>query len=232
MGVKENLEQVLENIERAKDRVGRKDHVQLITVTKTIDEDLVRQAIECGATDIGENRAQELVKRIDLLGEKVNYHMIGNLQSNKVKYIINKVKLIHSLDRKSLAKEINKRAKRNDMVQDCLIQMNISGEESKSGIAEEELLPFVEKVLTFPYIHVRGLMTMAPFTDDEDVIRKTFNGLYQCKELVEKQNYRECSMEYLSMGMSQDYEIAIEEGANMVRVGTSIFGKRDYGGKR
>ena len=171
---------------------------------------------------------QELEKKIDAFKGDTNYHMIGHLQTNKVKYIIDKVKLIHSLDRMSLAKELDKQARKNDLVIDALVQVNVSEEESKFGLSVEEVLGFIEKVLKYKNVKIRGLMTMAPHTDDEKVLREVFRGLYNLKEEIIKQNYKELSMDYLSMGMSNDYKIAIEEGSNMVRIGRGIFGERNY----
>lgn len=181
-----------------------------------------------GIRDIGENKVQELVDKMEILGERPRYHMIGHLQSNKVKYIVENVHLIHSLDRISLAKEIDKRGKASNKVLDTLIQVNISQEDSKFGMMEDEVIPFIEKVLKLENINIRGLMTIAPFTEDEYVLRNTFSGLYNLGERIKALNYSELSMEILSMGMTNDFEIAIEEGSNMIRVGTGIFGKRNY----
>lgn len=178
--------------------------------------------------NIGENRVQELEKKIEAIGDNVNYHMIGHLQTNKVRHIIEKVSLIHSLERISLAKELNKRARMNDIIVDVLLQVNVSEEESKYGLKVKELIPFIESILDFKNIKIKGLMTMAPHTEDEKVLREVFGGLYKLKEQIEDRNYDNISMDYLSMGMTNDYEIAIEEGSNIVRVGTGIYGKRNY----
>lgn len=154
--------------------------------------------------------------------------MIGHLQTNKVKYIIDKVKLIHSLDRISLAKEMNKQAKKYGIIVDALIQVNVSEEESKFGLKVCELMPFIEEVTKFPNINIKGLMTIAPFTDDEIVLRDVFRKMNNLKEDINNKNYENISLEYMSMGMTNDYKIAIEEGSNMVRIGTGIFGKRNY----
>ncbi len=154
--------------------------------------------------------------------------MIGHLQTNKVKYIIDKVKLIHSLDRISLAKEMNKQAKKYGIIVDALIQVNVSEEESKFGLKVCELMPFIEEMTKFPNINIKGLMTIAPFTDDEIVLRDVFRKMNNLKEDINNKNYENISLEYMSMGMTNDYKIAIEEGSNMVRIGTGIFGKRNY----
>ena len=206
----------------------QKDSVKLIAVTKTVDTDTIAEAINLGIIHIGENRVQELEKKIDILGDSANYHMIGHLQSNKVRKIINKVKLIHSLDRLSLVKEMDKRAKQNDIIVDALIQVNVAEEKTKYGLKVLDVLPFIEEVLEFDNIRVRGLMTIAPHTNDEKILRHVFRTLYKLKEDINKRNYIGVSMDYLSMGMTNDYKIAIEEGSNMLRIGTGIFGKRDY----
>lgn len=215
-----------EKVEKALNRSGRSDNVNLIAVTKTIDIDRVKEVIDLGVTDIGENKVQELEIKMPILGDSVNYHMIGYLQSNKVKYIIDRMKLIHSLDRSSLAKEIDKRAKLNNIIVDTLIQINVAEEESKFGLRVEEVLPFIEEVLLYDNIRIKGLMTIAPNSDDNQLLRNVFRKMYTIKEDIIKRNYTNLSMDYLSMGMTNDYEIAIEEGSNMIRVGTGIFGKR------
>lgn len=199
----------------------------LVAVTKTIDVDTINNAIELGIRDIGENRVQELEKKIDSIGDNVNYHLIGHLQTNKVRHIIDKVKLIHSLDRMSLVKELDKRAKMNDLVINTLVQVNVAEEETKFGLKVSQVLPFIEEVLNFENIKIRGLMTMAPYTDDRPLLRNIFRTMHKLKEEVSYQNYENLSMDYLSMGMTNDYKIAIEEGSNMIRVGSGIFGERD-----
>ncbi|MDO5725407.1 MAG: YggS family pyridoxal phosphate-dependent enzyme [Tissierellia bacterium] len=231
MDIKKNLEFINLQIEDAKKRVGRTDEVLLLAVTKTVDYELIDKAISLGINDIGENKPQELVKRMNHYGDKLNYHQIGSLQTNKVKYLYKNTKLIHSLDRLSLAKEINKRAKRDDLIVDCLVQVNVSKEETKSGIYLEDLEEMIEKFLEFPHIKIRGLMTMAPYTDDEKILRNVFGKTYNAARSIEQNNYENLTMEFLSMGMTHDYQIAVEEGANIVRVGTAIFGERDYSKK-
>lgn len=228
ISIKENLDIINEKIEKSLDRVGRDDKVKLIAVTKTIDLDRINEAIDSGATDIGENKVQELRTKLEEIQREVNFHMIGHLQTNKVKYIFDRVELIHSLDRPSLVKEIDKRAKKMGINVDTLIQVNVAEEESKFGLKVEEVIPFIEKVLKYSNVNIKGLMTIAPHVDDEMELRKIFRTMVDLKEKILQQNYSELSMEYLSMGMTNDYEIAIEEGSNMVRVGTAIFGKRNY----
>lgn len=228
MYIEENLIEVNENIQKALQRSGRKDKVELIAVTKTVDLDRINEAINLGITDIGENRVQELEKRIDALGKKVEYHLIGSLQTNKVKSIIDKVKLIHSLDRVSLAKELEKRAKINNILVNALIQVNVAEEETKSGLKVDEVIPFIEEIQVFENIRIKGLMTIAPFTDDETILRNVFRTMNSLKSDIERRGYKNVNIGYLSMGMTNDYEIAIEEGSNIIRVGTGIFGKRNY----
>lgn len=228
ISIKENLDIINENIDNGLHRVGRRDKVNLIAVTKTIDLDRINEVLAAGATHIGENKVQELRTKLDELENQANFHMIGHLQTNKVKYIFDRVKLIHSLDRSSLAKEIDKRAKNLGINVDTLIQVNVAEEESKFGLKVEEVIPFIEKTLKYTNVNIRGLMTIAPFTENEMALRKIFRTMVNLKDQIEQQNYKELSMDYLSMGMTNDYEIAIEEGSNMVRVGTAIFGKRNY----
>lgn len=189
---------------------------------------IINNAIEFGITDIGENKVQELTNKIEAIGSNVNYHMIGHLQTNKVRNIIDKVKLIHSLDKESLAKELDKRAKFNNLVVDVLVQVNVAEEDTKYGLKVSQVLPFIEEVLMFNNIRVRGLMTIAPYTDDEVLLRGIFRTMYKLKEKIASYNYDNLAMDYLSMGMTNDYEIAIEEGSNMVRIGSGIFGERNY----
>ena len=228
--IRENIETIKLNIKNAKETVSRSsDDITLIAVTKTVDVDKVIEAIECGVTDVGENKPQELARKYEIIGDKVRWHLIGSLQTNKVKYIIDKVHMIHSLDRVGLCEEIQKRAEKIDRVIDCLVQVNISKEDSKHGLNEEDVIDFIKEVSSkYNNIHIKGLMTMAPFTDDEDKIRIVFKKLKNLSLKIEDLNISNVSMNYLSMGMSNDYKIAIEEGSTIVRVGTSIFGERNY----
>lgn len=228
--VKENLDIVREKIKNSCTVSNRKiDEVTLLAVTKTVDVDKVLEAIENGVTDVGENKPQELARKYEVIGDKVNWHLIGSLQTNKVKYIIDKVYMIHSLDRIALCEEIQKRAEKIHKTINCLVQINISKEESKHGIYKEDAIDFIKEVANnYNNIKIKGLMTMAPFTENKDEVRKVFRGLKELAVEIDKLNINNVSMEYLSMGMSNDYEIAIEEGSNIVRVGTSIFGARNY----
>lgn len=226
--IRDNLLFINERIEKAKIKSGRNDEIKLIAVTKTVDVETINEAINAGITDIGENKVQELEKKIALLNDRVNYHMIGYLQSNKVKYIVNKVDLIHSLDRLSLAKEIDKRAKEHNIVANTLLQINVAEEETKSGLKVCDVIPFIEEIQQFTNIGIRGLMTIAPLTDNENLLRNVFKTMVNIKKDINSRRYDNVSMDYLSMGMTNDFEIAIEEGANLIRVGTGLFGKRNY----
>lgn len=228
MDIRRNLEEVLKKIEIAEKKSISGEKVELIAVTKTHGIDIIKEAVNLGVTDIGENKVQEFVSKYDSLNEDVNFHMIGTLQSNKVKYIYDKAKLIHSLDRLSLAKEIEKRAKDSNIVVNCLVQVNISDEDSKGGVALSETEKFIESLLEFENLKIIGLMGIAKNTEDLSEIRSSFRKLYKLKEKLKNRNIEEIEMKYLSMGMSSDFEMAIEEGSNMVRIGSSIFGKRDY----
>lgn len=220
---------IREDIENILIKSGRpSDDVELIAVTKTVGTEIIKESIDLGIKNIGENRVQELERKMDEIGNKVNYHMIGHLQSNKVKYIIDRVHLIHSLDRISLAKELDKRSSTNNSIANVLIQVNVAEEESKFGLKVSEVLPFIEKVLEFENIRIKGLMTIAPYTDDEILLRNIFRTMFKLKEDIVGRKYDNLTMDYLSMGMTNDYKIAIEEGSNMVRVGSGIFGKRNY----
>lgn len=225
-----NIEKRINDSCKTSDRSN--DEVKLISVTKTVDIDAVNEAIECGVTDVGENKPQELARKYEVIGDRVKWHLIGSLQTNKVKYIIDKVYMIHSIDRLSLCDEIQKRAQSIDRQINCLIQVNISKEESKHGILEEDAIDFIKNISNnYPNIRVKGLMTMAPNTDDKNLIKSVFRGLKDLANKIDHENINNVSMEALSMGMSNDFEIAIEEGATFVRVGTSIFGQRNYNKK-
>lgn len=231
MNYSDQFKRVRENIQKAKENSPYQQEVKLVCVTKNHDPSIVQSVLDNGEHCIGENRVQEFLTKYNAYKDhpdKLEYHLIGSLQSNKVKYIIDKVDLIHSLDRLSLAKEINKRAKAIDRKMPCLIQVNVSKEDTKSGLYVDEVEAFVEKCLAYPNISIQGLMTMAPHTDDTDYIRKIFRELSKLREKISKKGYNKLDMKYLSMGMTNDYTIAIEEGANIVRVGRSLFGQRDY----
>lgn len=229
MDVKDNLKSVQASIEQARQNSCEKQEVTLVAVTKTIDVGPMKEVLKEGVACFGENKVQEILSKYEKFTDTVKWHLIGTLQSNKVKYIIDKVEMIHSLDRISLAKEIDRRAKEIGVVMKCLIQVNISQEESKHGLDKAEALKFIEEVAqNFSHIQVLGLMGMAPFVEDAEEARPYFRQLKGLFEEAKNLNLGTGQMKYLSMGMTNDYTVAIEEGSNMVRVGTGIFGKRNY----
>lgn len=223
-----NYEELISEIEAAKKKSVFEQDVKLIAVTKTHPVETINEAISLGINDIGENKVQELVQKYKTIGDKVNYHMIGRLQSNKVKDIIGKVRLIHSIDRSSLLEEIDKRSKNAGLISQGLIQINVAGEQQKGGICPNEIDKFIEMCTKYDNIRVRGLMTVAPISDDEDFLRQIFRTMRKIYDRLASNSYENISMDYLSMGMSSDFKLAIEEGANMIRVGSKIFGQREY----
>ncbi|MBK9193015.1 MAG: YggS family pyridoxal phosphate-dependent enzyme [Crocinitomicaceae bacterium] len=204
-------------------------HVRLIAVSKTKPVSAIQEAYECGQRIFGENKVQELCDKAEILPKDIEWHMIGHLQSNKVKYMAGFVKLIHGVDSLNLLKEIDKQAKKNNRVQDVLLQCYIATEETKFGLSEEELIQILksEEFKTLRNISVRGLMGMASFTSDENQIRKEFKSLKSLFEKIKTDFFSsDSNFSEISMGMSGDYKIAIEEGSTMVRIGSSIFGTR------
>lgn len=235
MDLKDNLDKLYEDIEIAKEKSNFKRDVNLIAVSKTHPVEMIDEFNKLGLTEFGENKVQELISKIDderiqekVKNNEINFHLIGNLQTNKVKYIYNKVKLIQSLDRIKLAKEINKRANKDNICVDCLIQINIGNEDSKFGINYEDTEKFIYELQDFKNINIKGLMAIAPNTDDEKLLRKLFEKMNNKFEEISSKDYEGVEMKYLSMGMSQDFKLAIEEGSNMIRVGSKLFGNRNY----
>ena len=225
--IAENLAFLRAKIEETCNRSGRNSaEVKLIAVSKYFGVDAIIEAKNCGLTDFGENRAQELTLKYEKLGDSVVWHMIGTLQKNKVKFAVNAAKLIHSVDSVDLVEEINKRAEKNSKVQKILLEVKTSEEETKSGLeTENEILSLVKRCSELKNIELKGLMTMAPLTEDANIIRKSFRDLRNLKDQINNKGY---NLTELSMGMTSDFEIAIEEGATMIRVGSAIFGDRDY----
>ncbi len=224
--IEKNLNSVLERIDSAAKRVGKTgEDITLVAVTKTHSADVINEAIKLGVGDIGENRPQEIRDKYDDL-ESVRIHQIGQLQSNKIKYIIDKVSLIHSVDSIKLMSEIDKSAKKHNLVMDILIQVNISGEETKSGIAPQELEEMLLYAGNLDNIRVKGLMTIAP-KGEAQKISIHFKNMNELYEKYQQKTYKNVSLKILSMGMSSDFEVAIECGSNMVRIGSAIFGKRE-----
>jgi len=223
--VKENLQSIQASIQEACQRVGRnaKD-VQIIAVTKYVSVETANEAILAGVKHLGENRVEGGLEKWEALHDKANWHFIGSLQSRKVKDMIGKFEYIHSLERLSLAKEIDKRAKSGQTVK-CFVQVNISEEQSKSGLSVEEVIPFIHELAKYESIQVIGLMTMAPFVEDAEETRPIFRRLKQLQEEIRALNLKHAPCTELSMGMSNDYIVAIEEGATYIRLGTSLVGK-------
>lgn len=228
MSIKERLEDVERRITEAAQKSGRKrEDITLVAVTKTHPVDMMNEAIKLGVTDIGENRPQAVRDKFnDVL--PVKWHLIGQLQTNKVKYIIDKVCLIHSVDSIKLMDEIERQAIKHDLVMDILIEVNISGEESKSGVSKDEVWDLLEYAGQLTHVKVKGLMTVAPKTDNSVTNTLHFDNIRQLFLDIKQKKYDNVNMLYLSMGMSGDFETAIECGSNMVRVGSAIFGARDY----
>ncbi|MCH1623861.1 YggS family pyridoxal phosphate-dependent enzyme [Fredinandcohnia quinoae] len=222
MTVRQNLEEINKRISEVCVRSGRiVENISIIAVTKYVSIERTKEAIEVGITNIGENRDEGFLKKWEEIGSSPKWHFIGSLQSRKVKNIIDKVDFIHSLDRVSLAEEIDKRATKKIK---CFIQVNASGEQSKHGIEPEQLFEFIEQMKNFSSIEIVGLMTMAPFTEDENVIRECFRKLKQLRDDIHSHGFPHAPCTELSMGMSNDFEIAIEEGATFIRLGTSLVG--------
>ncbi|WP_092323510.1 YggS family pyridoxal phosphate-dependent enzyme [Butyrivibrio sp. YAB3001] len=230
--IKENLKIVEKNIEEACKKAGRdRKEVTLIAVSKTKPVSDIREAMSCGITVFGENKVQEIRDKTAEIKEPLSWHMIGHLQANKVKYLPGVACMIHSVDNRKLADEIEKQAAKHDLVMDVLIEVNMAGEDTKFGLAPEAVKDFVKEISELKHLRIRGLMTIAPYTTEPESNRQYFRGLRQLKDEINALNIEGVSMDTLSMGMTGDYQIAIEEGATFVRVGTGIFGERDYSQK-
>lgn len=229
-GIQDNITSISRNIRDVCMRTGKDPgSITVIAVTKTVDADRINFAIkECGMNNIGENKVQEIMAKYEKIEGNVNWHLIGHLQTNKVKYIIDKVALIHSVDSIALAEEISKRAERAGLIKDVLVQVNVAEEESKFGITYEETDGFVRQLSLLQGIRVKGLMTIAPYFEDTELVRPVFRQLKGKFDQLKAADIPNVEMKYLSMGMTNDYILAIEEGSNMVRIGTGIFGARNY----
>ena len=231
--LKENLEEVEEKIAKACERAGRaREEVTLIAVSKTKPVEMLQEIYDEGIRDFGENKVQELTEKYEVMPKDMKWHMIGHLQRNKVKYIVDKVTLIHSVDSLRLAETISREAEKKDVTVPILIEVNIAGEETKFGLSsKEEVISLTEQIAALPNLSVKGLMTVAPPAEDPEENRPFFREIRQLSVDITNKNIDNVSMEILSMGMTNDYTVAIEEGATMVRVGTGIFGARDYSKK-
>lgn len=227
--IKENLQIVEGNIRRACQKVGRKrEEITLIAVSKTKPISMIEEALKENIIDFGENKAQELTQKYELLAKNIHWHMIGHLQRNKVKYIADKAVLIHSVESLRLAETISQEGSKRGIVIPVLIEVNVAGEDTKYGVSTGELLPLVTEISKLPGILIEGLMTIAPFVDDPEENRIHFQNLKKLYVDIKSKNIDNVNMNILSMGMTGDYEVAIEEGATMVRIGTGIFGERNY----
>ena len=224
-----NLKEVEQNIITACKKSGRnREGITLIAVSKTKPIPLLEEAYHAGVRDFGENKVQELCEKYEGMEKDIKWHMIGHLQTNKVKYLIGKTTLIHSVDSYKLACEIEKQAAKQDCIMDILIEVNIAEEETKFGLSEEDVIELVRNVAKLPHVRIKGLMTVAPYVVDSEENRQFFRKIKQLSVDIDNQNIDNVSMNILSMGMTGDYMVAIEEGATMVRVGTGIFGERNY----
>ena len=227
--VYEGLKNVVEQVKETCAKVGRDpDEVCLVAVSKTKPADMIREAYAAGVRDFGENKVQELCDKMERLPQDIRWHMIGHLQRNKVKYIVGKVALIHSVDSMRLAAEISRLAVLNNVEQDILIEVNVGGEATKFGLSTEETIQFVKEAAKLPNIHIKGLMTSAPYVEDSNENLPIFHKMKELAVDISKENIDNVSMNILSMGMSQDFVAAIQEGSTMIRVGSKIFGQRYY----
>ena len=219
ISIKEKVKGYLEEIPKG---------VKLLAVSKTKPISDILEAYDAGIRDFGENKVQELTAKYEALPKDIHWHMIGHLQTNKVKYIIDKVAMIHSVDSLRLAETIEKEAAKKDVIVPILIEVNVAQEESKFGLKPEEVLPFIEKIAGFSHIQIKGLMTIAPYVQNPEENRPVFRQLKKLSVDIAAKNINNVTMSVLSMGMTGDYQVAVQEGATMVRVGTGIFGERDY----
>jgi pyridoxal phosphate enzyme (YggS family) len=225
MSIRENLERIKEKIRVKSELVGRDPReITLVAVTKTVEADRIEEAIVAGVNIIGESRVQEAKEKYEKVESRVIWHLVGHLQRNKAKDAVKIFDLIHSVDSAELAKEIDKQAEKIGKIQKILVEANVSGEESKYGLNPEGVITFLQEVSGLPNIKVEGLMTMAPFYENPEDCRPCFRKLKELVEEVKAKNIKNVEMTYLSIGMSNDFEVAIEEGSNMVRIGRAIFG--------
>ena len=228
--LKENLENVEQKIQAACERSGRdRSEVTLIAVSKTKPAEMVQEAYDLGIRLFGENKVQEIIQKKPVLPEDIRWHMIGHLQRNKVHQVMGKAVLIHSVDSLRLAEQIEADAAKKDMTADILLEVNVAKEESKYGFFLEDTEAAIREIAKFPHVRIKGLMTIAPFVENPEENRPVFKKLYEFAVDIGKKNIDNVTMDVLSMGMTGDYQVAIEEGATMVRVGTGIFGARLYG---
>lgn len=227
--LKDNLVEVEKRILEACHKAGRsRDEVTLIAVSKTKPVEMLQEIYDANVRDFGENKVQEMCDKMEVLPHDIKWHMIGHLQTNKVKYIVGRTELIHSVDSIRLAREIQKQAVKKDVIVPILVEVNIAQEESKFGISKEETISLVKEIALLDHVAIKGLMTIAPFVENPEDNRGYFKAIKELSVDINNQNIDNVTMDILSMGMTGDYTVAIEEGATMVRVGTGIFGERNY----
>ncbi|MCD6153217.1 MAG: YggS family pyridoxal phosphate-dependent enzyme [Syntrophobacterales bacterium] len=227
--IRENIEKIRENITEAALRSGRDpSDIRLMGVTKTVDDSKIKEAIDCGIDIIGENYVQEGKRKIEKMGKTLEWHMIGHLQSNKAKYAVRLFDMIHSVDRMNLAGELDKRSMAIGSKMKILIEVNISGEETKNGVPKDKAVDLVKEIASLENLSIQGLMTMPPWFDDPEDARPYFIALRELRDKIVDENIEGVEMAELSMGMSGDFTVAVEEGATIVRVGRAIFGERTY----
>ena len=227
--IEENLKNVEQRIREACIRSGRsREDVTLIVVSKTKPVSMIREVLDLGPRDFGENKPQELRDKCDVLPGDMRWHMIGNLQRNKVKYVTGRAVMIHSLGSAELAEQIEKESAKRGIIMPCLVEVNMAHELSKEGIAPEDAMHFIRSISTLKHLRIEGLMTVAPYVEDPEENRNVFRSLRHLAVDIDRENIDNICMRHLSMGMTGDYEVAIEEGATMIRVGTGILGERDY----
>jgi pyridoxal phosphate enzyme (YggS family) len=227
ISVRENIQSVQDRIASAAQRAGKDaGSIELVAISKTKPVSLIVEAIDAGITDIGENRVQEAKSKHTQVDRPARWHLVGHLQTNKVKQALQIFDLIHSVDSIRLLTEINRRSCQLNRQTDVLVEVNTSGEESKYGLQPNQLLSFMQSTLEYPHVRIKGLMTIGKFLAEPEDVRPSFTLLRRLKEKIDNQGYPNIQMKYLSMGMTNDFEVAIEEGANMVRIGSAIFGER------
>jgi len=223
--IKNNLKIINVKIKKAALKASRNpEKIKLVAVTKTAAIEQIKEAINAGVKIIGENKVQEAKEKYQILSADIEWHLVGHLQTNKVKYAVEIFDLIHSVDSIKLAKEIDRRSLQFGKITNVLVEVNISGEKTKYGIKPEEVIPFLKEISEFPRVWIRGLMTIAPIVEDKEKARPYFRKLRELSKEIKSKNIKNVKMDYLSMGMTEDFEIAIEEGANVVRIGRGIFG--------
>jgi len=230
MSIADNLKTIMDRIAAVAQRAGREpSSIKLVVVTKTVDVERIREVVAAGAAILGENRVQEAKEKIEQLGAVASWHLIGHLQTNKAKYAVKLFDMIHSVDNLELAKELDKQAAKIGKIQNVLIEVSIAGEANKAGVSVAEVIGLVKDAANLKNISIKGLMTIPPFLDNPEEVRPYFRALRELATRIAHERISNVSMQELSMGMSGDFDVAVEEGATMVRVGSAIFGERQTG---